>query len=107
MEFLGDMKIKSIITLALLFAMSFSMVHEFVFAFHDDHPCTTTEYISEMERPSSFGDICDIHFEYHQAYLLPQVSVFIQEKSINLLPLAKNDSYNFKTYLDFFKPPIV
>jgi hypothetical protein len=86
--------------------MSFSMVHGFVFAFYDNHHRTTTEYVSELERPSSFGDICDIHFEYHQAYLLPQNSIFFQESSLNSLLFAKNDSYTFKTYLDFFKPPI-
>lgn len=65
------MNLKSIVILVLLFMMGFSIVHEYAFAFYDEDHCSAAEYVSELDAPGSHGDICDIHFEYHQAFLLP------------------------------------
>lgn len=100
------MKIKSMLPLILLFVMSFSLVHEYVFASYDNNHCSVSEYISELEVPSGHGDICDIHYEYHHAYLLPQYSILAQMNSTNSLLSQKKESYIFQTNLKFFKPPI-
>lgn len=100
------MKIKSLITLSLLFVLGFSMVHEYVFAFQDDDPCTVSEYVSEIEAPSSHGDICDIHYEYHQAFLLPQVTTLPQSSDLSSNTILCNEIYQFQANLEFFRPPI-
>ena len=56
------MKIKSLVTLALLFVLSFSIVHEYVFASFESNHSSVIEYVAELEVPSEHHDHCDIHF---------------------------------------------
>ena len=100
------MKIKSLITLALLFVLGFSTVHEYVFAFYDSDTCTTTEYVQELDIPSDHGDICDIHFEYHQAYMFSSNNIFLQKINKTSELILEKKSYDFQTNLSFVKPPI-
>jgi len=106
------MKIKSLITFSLLFALGFSMVHEFAFAFYDDEHCNTTEYVQEFQGPNlhessdSHDDICEIHFEYHQACLLFQNSVLLQNHNLRSNTLPIKETYQFLVNLDSIKPPI-
>ena len=66
------MKLKSITALVLLLALSFSVVHEYSVVFYDKDHHDAAEYVLELSKPSAHGDICDIHFEYHQSFLLSQ-----------------------------------
>lgn len=100
------MKKRSIVSLALLFVMSFSLVHEFAFAYLDDGHCSTSEYIAEIEAPTDHGDICDTHYEYHTAYVLPQIDTEFHPMQISYNQISRNDSYIFKTYSKIIKPPI-
>lgn len=100
------MKTKSIVVLVLLFVMSLSIIHEFTFAYLDDDHCSTTEYVSELEGPIQKGDICDIHYEYHHAFLQPQYFVILDISTPNFLFTLKDESYLFKNNLEFFRPPI-
>lgn len=100
------MKLKSMVTLALLFVMSFSLIHEYVFAYYDDDHCSATEYVAELEGPTEHGDICDIHYEYHSTYILPQSDAKFNPIQISYNQISKNDSYLFKTYSKIIKPPI-
>ncbi|MDA7817042.1 hypothetical protein N9A28_02510 [Sulfurimonas sp.] len=100
------MKSKSIVALALLFIMSFSLLHEFTFAYLDDDHCTTAEYVAELEGPIEKGDICDIHYEYHNTYILPQVNTAFNALQISYSQISRSDSYLFKTYSKTIKPPI-
>lgn len=111
------MKIKSFITLSLLLAISFSIVHEYAFAFYDDKHCNTTEYVEEFqgsvahdsdshESSAHEDDICDIHFEYHQAFLLLPDSSLLQEHDLRSNIILTKETYQFQTYLKFIKPPI-
>lgn len=101
------MKTKRLISLALLLALSFGIIHEYAFAMLDNNHCSASEYINELDNPSSHNDICDIHFEYHQ-------SIFLLSQNIILPKIEKNDfvtnfedeSYYFYNPLEFFKPPI-
>lgn len=97
---------KSIVLLALLFVMSFSIVHEYVFALYDPNPCSTSEYVLEFEGPTDKDDICDIRYKYHHAFLQPQYYVMPKIASINFLLNLKNESYIFQTNLELIKPPI-
>ena len=105
-DILISMKIKSLITLSLLFVLSFSIVHEYVFNVYDNEHSSTLEYIQELETPSNHGDICDIHYEYHQAYIFTQNSIYLDivDKKQNLI-LEKN-LYDFSTSLTLVRPPI-
>ena len=67
------MKLKSIITFSILLALSFSIVHEFTFAALDENQCSVSEFVSEFDAPTGSDDICDIHYEYHQAYMFPSI----------------------------------
>ncbi|MCK9491012.1 MAG: hypothetical protein M0Q24_02895 [Sulfurimonas sp.] len=97
---------KKLITLSLLFVIGFSILHEYVYvALEDDH-CTVVEYISEFDTPQPHGDLCSIHFEYHQSYLLSK-KVMLQNIDYKVTAnKTDKEIYNFKTHLEFYKPPI-
>ena len=101
------MKLKSLVTLSLLFVFGFSSLHEFAFANFDNDYCTTTKYVTELDSPQNHGDICDIHFEYHQAYLLPENIIAQNQHTNTSKDQIKKESYNFKVNYCFLKPPIV
>jgi len=90
----------------LLFALSFSIVHEYAFAFYDTDHCSTTEYVAELDAPQDHGDICDIHFAYHQACLHYQDTQLPLYTLSSSQELFEHQNYNFQTQLEFFKPPI-
>ena len=97
---------KILISLALLFSFAFSTVHEYVFTFYDTESCDITEYVNELNAPSNHGDICDIHFMYHQVFILTSYIPLPQNLSIDSKREHINESYTFKTTLKFTKPPI-
>ena len=110
-------RIKSMITFSLLFALSFSIVHEYAFAFYDEEHCNTAEYVQELQGPviheteshdinKQIHDICDIHFEYHQAFvLLPNMPV-LQNHDLRSNIILTKETYQFHSNLKFIKPPI-
>ncbi len=101
------MKINSLVTLALLFVLSFSIVHEYVFALHEsEHHTTVAEYISELEVPPNHNDVHDIHFEYHQAFLLSENTTLSKIEHNSFKMATVKESYHFQIYLNFLKPPI-
>ncbi|PHS58322.1 MAG: hypothetical protein COB17_03660 [Sulfurimonas sp.] len=101
------MKLKNLITLSLLFAFTFSIAHEYVFAIFDEEQCSVVEYVDEIRGPGNHhDDICDIHFEYHHAYMFPQENLLIQVSNISSKPILYKDSYKFSINLDIVIPPI-
>lgn len=100
------MKYQSITTLVLLFALSFSVVHEYAFALYDNEHCTITEYVHELSAPTSHGDICDIHFEYHQSFLLSKNTPVPLFEYLALVQKTGNESYSVYIPTSLFKPPI-
>jgi len=100
------MKIKSIVILLLLTALSFSVMHEYVFTFYDtQHHHTANEYTDEISQPTSHGDMCDIHFEYHQPTLLSQETTLPKVQKIASTNMIRKEAYKFILEMDFFKPP--
>ena len=97
---------KNILTLLLLASFAFSSVHELAFTLYDEDHCSVQEYVSEIQTPSHHGDICDIHFEFHQAFLLPETALLLNK----VLPYDDNfivyHDYFFQAQLQFLKPPI-
>ena len=101
------MKPKSLVTFALLFVLGFSIVHEYAFAIVKTDHCTAMEYVAELEAPSDHGDICDTHFEYHQSFVLTSNVTSPKVDNTSSSKTFLTESYNFKTYDNFLKPPIV
>jgi len=101
------MKTKNFVIFSLLCALSFSIVHEYVFTFYDNDHCNVSEYVAELDNSQHHGDICDIHFEYHLAYLLPSATISLQKiEKISELELQK-ESYTQKITQDLIIPPSV
>ncbi len=100
------MKLKSIITLALLFVLGFSIVHEYAFALYEDNHCSAMEYVHELSEGEAHDDACDVHFEYHQSFLLSPKVVIPNVEYATLTDSLYKKSYNFQIELNLFKPPI-
>ena len=101
------MKLKGIITFSLLLTLGFSIFHSFVFVEFDTHKCSVNEYVSEFDAPIGLHDICDIHFEYHQAYIFPQDNFSLQNIDTISELILEHESYDFSTNLELVIPPIV
>lgn len=100
------MKLKSIITFSILFALSFSIVHEFAFATLDKEKCSVSEFVAELSAPTGSDDICDIHFEYHQSLIFPNAMIPLQKIQKTTELKLHNESYKFHTNLEIIIPPI-
>ena len=101
------MKNKSLVTFALLFVMGFSLIHEYIYVSLDEDHCTITEYVMEFSASNNHGDICDIHFEYHQSFLMPQSLPFPQNNKLSSKLISQNEHYKNNNIHTFLKPPIV
>ena len=101
------MKINIFITFSILLALSFSIVHEFAFAAFDENQCSVSEFVSELDAPTGADDICDIHYEYHQAYMFPNADISIQKiYKISELQI-KEETFKQKITQDLVIPPLV
>jgi len=101
------MKLKSIITFSILIALSFSIVHEFAFAAFDENQCSVSEFVNELDAPTGADDICDIHYEYHQAYMFPNENISIHKIDKLSELQIKKETYNQKITQDLIIPPLV
>lgn len=97
---------KKIVLSVLLFLMGFSLVHEYYFAAFDEGHSSVGEYIQELESPSDHKDLCDIHYEYHLSYILPQKNAVTYETSSSAALVFSHKRYDFEPKHNFFKPPI-
>ena len=101
------MKKNKLISLALLFVLSFSIVHEFAFMYLDNDHCTTTEYVSELDTPSEHGDVCDVHYKFHQSIFFPSQIIVLPKIELQHSKLVLFDeSYYFYNPHQLNKPPI-
>ena len=101
------MKLKSIITLSILIALSFSIVHEFAFTAFDENQCSASEFVNELDAPTGADDICDIHYEYHQAYMFSPQNTSLANIDKISNPILIKESYKFTLNLDLIIPPTV
>jgi len=100
------MKLKNVSALLLIFAIAFSILHEFTFAFTDEESFATTEHALDFNHPVGCDVACDAHCEYHHSYVLPIVDKNFQVNLVSFFKIPKNNSYVFKTHLKIIKPPI-
>ncbi len=104
------MKNNKLLTLVLLFAMSFQVLHAYAIDVLDTHACEVSEYVHEFSH-SSIGrdtqkhDICDIHFEFHTAFIVPQNITIKQIDSMQDKPYSPINEYKYDASRNFLKPP--
>ncbi len=74
---------------------------------YDNNHCNITEYVGEFDSPTGdHGDICDTHFEYHHAFILPSLTRVSYIKKTPTKPHLYKENYSFLADLDYPKPPI-
>ena len=103
------MKRKDILTFLLLFTMSFQVLHAYVIDALDTHSCQVNEYVHEFSQSSSGDtqkhDICDIHFEFHTAFIIPQNVTIKQTDYLQEKPYSLINDYEYDASRNFLKPP--
>ena len=100
---------KNILTLILLFAMNFQVLHSFAIDILDTHQCQVSEYVQEFSQAvhlDKSNDICDIHASFHLAFVIPQNIKLTQTQKINEMPYSHLISYDYDATKTFLIPPI-
>ena len=103
------MKTRKIVNILLLLAMSFSSLHAYAIDLLDSDHCEVSEYVQELSQPSDHdksGDICQIHHEFHIAFVLPEVTVVPNEPQFSSAPISTLFKHDFQSQKNFLKPPI-
>lgn len=103
------MNLKKICSLVLLFAINFSIVHDYAFARSNDNHYSANTCISEVSPVASNGTTdksCKIHIDHHAAYLFSEKSAYIPIIKRGDDLFAYNEIFFSLNYFNFFKPPI-
>ena len=100
------MKKNRIVLFVLLFVMGFSVVHAYAFDLLDHDRCSVHEFVQEVDQPVAHGDMCDMHFVYHMAYVLPG-SLVIEPAPHPGTPFVTDAFFHsFDTKNTLYRPPI-
>ncbi len=94
------MKIKSAIIFALLFVLSFSVTHTVILDSNKN-----SVHCDEFENSHDDED-CEVHCEFHQAFVLLQKDFSLDADYLKLSQIFKPKLYYFQTHLELLKPPI-
>jgi len=103
------MNLQKVLSALLLVAMTYSMVHDYAFIFHDDQH-SVQEYVSQLEIPSNSDvdtDFHDTHFEYHMSYIYQPKLLSFSNMEKEETVFHHNELYCSWHTFNFLKPPIV
>ncbi len=103
------MKNKKLLTLLLLFMMSFQVVHAYAIDMLDTHECNVDEYVEEFSQPISHDvsdDICNLHSSFHIVFLVPETILFPLNTDSPESPQTFIKSYDYDAQKTFLIPPI-
>ncbi len=104
------MKHKKLISIFILFFLSFANLHAFAISFLDTTHCDVSEYVIEFDDSPHgndlSGDVCDIHHMFHAPFLLTQTQLIIDHNLSFEKPSTTVDIYTFNSLKNFLKPPI-
>ena len=92
----------------LLMAMSLQVLHAYAIDALDTHACEVSEYVVEFSQPISddiAGDICNIHAEFHNTFLVPENLVLSKEKQLSQSPQSFIKIYKFTSNQNLLRPP--
>ena len=88
--------------------MSFQVLHAYVIDALDTHSCEVSEYVIEFSQPISddiTGDICNIHAEFHTAFLIPQNTFLPKDCTLSEVPQSFIKIYEFTSNQNLLRPP--
>ena len=103
------MKTRKIVNFLVLLAMSFSTLHAYAIDLLDSDHCEVSEYVQEFSQPGDHdqsGDICQIHHEFHIAFVMPEVTIIPTEPHFSSAPMSTLAIHDFTSLKNFLKPPI-
>jgi len=66
---------KTILSILLLLGFSVSVIHPYLMDDYDHETIST--YVAEIDGQSHYGDICDLHFEFHIPFTLDRPEITI------------------------------
>ena len=97
-----------LLTLLLLFSMSFNIAHAYVIAVYDTHPCQVGEYVHEFQDAHGIetDDICHLHHFFHMAFILPSTQLILSHEDLKTQRATENMHYKYNSHKNFLKPPI-
>jgi len=102
------MKQNKLLTILLLLAMSLQVLHAFAIDALDTHACEVSEYVVEFSHPINddiTGDICNIHSEFHSAFLIPENVVIPKETQASENPNSFIKIYEYSSNQNLLRPP--
>lgn len=104
------MSSKKIWSLLLLFALSFSVLHDYTFSFIDTKHSINSSCIVDMCSHSldkKADTICEIHHGYHSMYLFLETHISLQNpQKVQSLFVYTNKLFSLSVF-SFLKPPIL
>lgn len=101
------MKNKNILTLVLLFVMSFQVVHAFAIEMLDTNECHISEYVSDSFHivDVDSDDICKLHAAFHHSFIVPEPTLLKREIFIKEAPQTLIATYDYDATKNFLIPP--
>ncbi len=103
------MKTRKLISVLLLMAMGFSSLHAYAISFLDEDHCEVREYIQEFSQESTHNvknDICNIHHEFHIAFVLPEATLLPSQLQFSTATVMTLERHDYQPPKNFLKPPI-
>ena len=96
---------KTILSILLLLGFSVSVLHPYLMDDYDHE--TVSTYVAEIDGQSHYGDICDLHFEFHIPFTLDKPEVTIPANDYKE-PALFDFKHLHTVYTSFhlIKPPI-
>ena len=101
------MSSKKIWSLLLLFALSFSILHDYTFSFVDTKHSIDTSCMIDIHLDKKTDTICEIHHGYHSMYLfLETASQLPISQKLQSFFVYTNKLFSLSIF-NFLKPPIL
>ena len=88
--------------------MSFQVLHAFAIEALDTHACEVSEYVIEFSQPISddiSGDICNIHSEFHTAFLIPENIFLPKGSAVSQKPQSFIKIHKYTSNQNLLRPP--
>ncbi len=96
---------KKFLSILLLLGFSISIIHPYLM---DDYEHETVQsFVAEIDGQSHYGDLCDLHFEFHIPFTLDKPEVKIPAGQYKE-PAVFDSKHLHTVYISFYliKPPI-
>lgn len=102
------MNFKKLCSLLLLFAISFSLLHDYAFIGLEDDHHSLAEYVNEHQGVASDTDepVHQIHSQFHISDIYPTAFVFLKDIERERSFFTHNKIFLSQNHFSFFKPPI-